>query len=407
MINDIVERIRWFKPKILIVDDMLHNIKLLNSFFDLYKIDVIPAYNAMQALEIVNTKKPDIVLLDISMPEIDGFDLCKRIKDNPDTKDIPIIFLTAKNNLEDVLRGFENGGSDYITKPFNPQELLARVFAQLEIKYSKETIKQQNDELIQTRNALFAEAMKVVALNEQVYDSEAMLKNLNAAKDKLFSIIAHDLKSPLSTLKTQIEMMADYYADLTKEDVLESLQLMKESSNMLFSLLENLLMWSRSQLGKIEYNPDMFFINYIINDSLYALDKKLKAKNLTVNNKMEEIELFFDPFLLSFVFKNLLSNAIKFSKNNQQIDVYIKEKDSDFVKVAIKDYGYGMDSDTLSQLFKLDAEGAPMGIGENKGTGLGLILCKEFIQMHGGKIQAFSEPDKGSEFVLLIPVVHN
>ena len=181
---------------------------------------------------------------------------------------------------------------------------------------------------------------------------------------------------------------------------------MKDSSNMLFALLENLLMWSRSQLGKIEYNPDMFFINYIINDSLFTLDNKIKAKNLIINNSLEEIEMFFDPFLLSFVFKNLLSNAIKFSKDNQTIDVYIKEKTDKFIKISIRDNGLGMSSDNLSQLFRLDSEGSPMGIGELKGTGLGLILCKEFIEMHGGTIQAFSELNKGSEFVLSIPIIN-
>ena len=157
---------------VLIVDDIPENLQVLGNILSAYGLDIGVATDGLQALENVKFQKPDLILLDIMMPGMDGFEVCEKLKSNPETSNIPVIFLTAKSQTEDIVKGFEVGAVDYVTKPFNSAELLVRVFNHLELKKAKDKIERQNDEL----------------------------KEMNDAKNKFFSIISHDLRGPFSGL---------------------------------------------------------------------------------------------------------------------------------------------------------------------------------------------------------------
>ncbi len=361
--------------KLLIVDDIIDNIRIIASLLKSKGILVTPATSGEQALGLSVAKKPDLILLDVQMPEMDGFEVCKKLKENPLTKNIPVIFLTARTETEDIMKGFNLGAIDYITKPINSDEVMARIKTHLELKKSKDIINEQN-------------------IN---------LSELNATKDKFFSIIAHDLKNPISNFRDLTKVLVENFGSLSDSDKVEYLTMMNKSSERLFSLLENLLEWSRSQRGLIQFSPIQLDLNYIIDNIISLMTPLAQKKEISlVKNINSNINIVADVNMLNTVIRNIVSNSIKFTETNGNITVGAKNFDN-YIEVFIEDSGIGISPENISKLFHIDSNISTLGTSNEKGTGIGLILCKEFIEKHNGKIWVESEVGKGTKFTFVIP----
>jgi DNA-binding response OmpR family regulator len=364
------------KPLILAVDDTMKNLQLIANVLESHDYDTAIATNGTEALNYFETETADLILLDIMMPDMDGFTVCKKLKENPKTKSIPVIFLTAKTDQESIVEGFKYGGIDYITKPFNEAELIARVKTHTELKMA-------HDSLIKYSRKL---------------------KELNSSKDRFFSIIAHDLKNPLLGLISISETLRA--AD--KSDVEQVTKL----TNMLhdivmnqYKLLENLLEWSSLQSKHRQINLDEVQLDDLLGGliSLYEPIAQNKNIELTYKSPCKKHVLVADEKMIETIIRNLLSNAIKFTHDGGKVEVEVIEK-NDMALIKVKDNGIGMDQRAINKLFKLDINNSTKGTHNEKGTGLGLILCKELIDKNNGKIKIDSTVGAGSTFTVSIPL---
>lgn len=361
--------------KVLVVDDAEENLKVIWGILSDTEIDVLFAENGNEAIKIAKKKFPDLILLDINMPELNGYETCKVLKQDEATKEIPVIFLSALNDKGDIVKGFNCGGVDYITKPFNHAELISRVNTHLELKTSKELLKKQNEEL----------------------------KELVATKNKFFSIIAHDLKSPFSFLLGYSNILNERLEEFEIKNLKEILKQMHSGLHRTYVLLENLLLWTQSQKGMIKYKPQKENLYEIAEQSKELLMQSAMAKSIElVNTISEDIYIVGDKEMLASVFRNLISNSIKFTHRDGRINIganILPESDNESaVEVSIEDNGVGIPEGKILSLFKIAESDSTSGTENEKGTGLGLILCKEFIEKHGGEIKVISNEGKGSRF---------
>lgn len=234
----------------------------------------------------------------------------------------------------------------------------------------------------------------------QLKKQQLLLKEINSTKDKFFSIIAHDLKNPFAALIGSAELMI---LNLKKENcdyekVAKHASKIFEASLNGHQLLANLLEWSHAQIGSIAFNPKLTNINDILNESVSHLKNCAQTKKIKLNLKSpQDINVYADSNMISTVLRNLISNAIKFSHPGGEVTVSA-QKNTDHVELTIKDSGIGIPKTELNRLFKIDQKYSILGTNNETGTGLGLILCKEFIEKHSGKIWVQSESGKGSEF---------
>jgi len=228
------------------------------------------------------------------------------------------------------------------------------------------------------------------------------LTELNATKDKFFSIIAHDLRNPFGALKNLTEIMSDMYDDFSEEERIELLAEMKNTSYKLFKLLENLLTWSRSQRGIIQFVPEEVYFDQLVSNCYKLLSDNAKQKSIRlVNNVPKDIFFVCDNNMITTVVRNLVSNAIKFTPNDGSITVNYNKIDNKH-KISIEDTGIGISPDDIIKLFRLDVSHTTIGTSSEKGSGLGLILCKEFVEKHNGTIWVESELNVGSKFIFTI-----
>lgn len=238
-------------------------------------------------------------------------------------------------------------------------------------------------------------------------ESETELKKSNALKDKFFSIIAHDLKSPISSFHLLTNSLHVDYESFTDDEKKEYVGLMKDSSKNLISLIENLLQWSRSQRGEIQFDPIEANLYYICENVKSTLLLSAGTKGIEIKNNLDNnIEVTADVNMLTTIIRNLVSNSIKFTNQGGSISVEaheVENKDNSFIQICISDTGVGMDKELLKILFKLTSSVSLPGTNNEKGTGLGLILCKEFVEKHGGTIWAESKEGKGSQFYFTLP----
>ncbi len=361
--------------KILLVDDIAKNLQLLGTILQEHGFQVAIAKSGLQALSIVENKPPDLILLDISMPEMDGYEVCRRLKENSDTKEIPIIFLTAKTEVEDIVKGFEAGGVDYITKPFNPKELLKRVITHLELKYSRESLKQLNGQLT----------------------------NANLDKDKFLSVISHDLRSPFHGLLGIAQIVKENFEVLPKEEIKEYFDLLNEGLHNQFRFLENILQWGRLQRGHFELAPELLDVNELLNEALDFLKINAEVKNIEIKVAVEPgICCFADKNQFREVIQNLISNAIKFTKDLGKVLISAVKADN-LIIIKIKDTGIGISENNLARLFKIDQIFTTNGTKSEPGTGLGLVLCKEMIEKNNGSITIDSTKGLGTEITVSLP----
>ncbi len=361
--------------KILVVDDIPENVKVIAHMLKGMGFAITFAKSGYEALEKLKSNPPNLVLLDISMPGMDGYEVCERIKNDPETEDIPVIFVTARDNPEDVVMGFEKGAVDYLTRPVNSAELKARVMTHLELKSSRDIIRQQNRELWE----------------------------LNASKDKFLSILAHDLKNPIAGLITISELTAKMYSSLTDTERLNYIKEIHSSAERVLNILEDLLQWSRSQSGRIEYNPTEVNLGRVTAEALAAVEDTVLKKELSVENNIPgESLVFADRYMIATVIRNLLSNAVKFSYPGGKISLEARINES-HVSYKVTDSGIGIPEENMKRLFRIDGGLSTPGTEKEKGTGLGLILCREFVEKNKGTIRAESTPGKGTTFTFTLP----
>jgi len=357
-------------PLVLIVDDLPENLAVLGNILRNEGYQIAIANNGMQAVSITVTRKPDLVLLDVAMPQMDGLTACRLMKENPLTENIPVIFLTARTDTTDVLKGFDAGAVDYISKPFKAAELLARVSTHIELKQSRDLIIKQKSEL----------------------------STLLETKDKLFSIVSHDLRSPFAGLLTLVNIMVETYDSYEKEELRESLMLIRNTSDQLHSLIQNLLNWARLQNRVLEYRPSKLHLLTQIRKSVEVLTMNSAKKGITLKCDVDnDFQVTADPDMLRIILHNLLGNAIKFSNTGSSVFIESESKNNTII-VRIIDTGVGMPSDRIEEFFTTGKSVSTAGTANEAGSGLGLMLCKEMVEKMGGILGVESKPGEGSTF---------
>ena len=249
-----------------------------------------------------------------------------------------------------------------------------------------------------TNRILKRQNQVIQTANEQLTLSEQKLKELNATKDKFFSIVAHDLKNPFTSLLSISELLSESYDVMDEEDIITGINSFHRSAKRIYVLLENLLMWSRSQTNRIKFLPAEFDLYQLANENiqLFSLHAEKKGMDLVfISDK--ELSVFADREMINMVLRNFLHNAIKYSESGGEVTLELKQKNQS-IKVSVKDTGIGMNPEKINNLFNLASKWTTPGTDGEKGTGLGLIVCKEFVERHGSKIHVKSEEGKGSEF---------
>jgi len=279
-------------------------------------------------------------------------------------------------------------------------------FTIYDIGAEKEQIEEREkllEELAVSRAQIEEEAARYIQINIQLEESEAKLKESNATKDKFFSIIGHDLKNPLFVIQSMSEILETEFDEITPEERLEFIRAIRESSKNAFSLLEDLLHWARCQTGRIDYNPEPVHLKQLAAKCISLLEAHAIKKNIHLINAVDATHILLaDKFMVETVIRNLTSNALKFTPEGGTVKINSKPVDN-FIQISVEDTGIGLSESDKQKLFRIDVKNSEIGRSKEKGTGLGLILCKEFVEKHGGKIWVESELEKGSQFIFTIP----
>ncbi len=359
------------KPAIILaVDDTPTNLRILLDYLKELGFKTLIATSGERAIQQLELVLPDLILLDVMMPGLDGFATCRQIKQNPTTKDIPVIFMTALSETVDKVKGFEAGAVDYVTKPFQQEEVLARITTHL-------TMQRQKRELAE----------------------------LNGTKDKFFSIIAHDMKGAFSSLLGFSSLLATSIQHYNPTEIQEIAQMLNDSAQNTFKLLENLLSWARIQSGRIEFQPRELNLSQLVKDNVELLCENANQKGLNIINSIEPATLVYaDENMVNTILRNLIANGIKFSQAGGEIKIAQKIVE-EFVEISVADTGIGIPAPYVQHLFRIDKTFTRAGTADEKGTGLGLILCKEFVQKNGGQITVESVEGQGTTFRFTLPAV--
>ena len=361
---------------ILIVDDTPENLDVLNGLLSDFKRKV--ATNGERALKIVfSDNPPDLVLLDIMMPGMDGYEVCEKIKNEEKTKDIPVIFLTAKTAKEDIIKGFEVGGQDYVTKPFDHHELLKRVETQLEIKTQREQLKKINEILDQK---VKERTKELEIANEKLEEALAKLQGLDNAKTNFLRLVSHELRTPLNGIMGS----AYFLKEIVKEpEMVEFIEMLKVSAERLEHLsniaLEITDMQAAGELSIIE-NID---IDELLEDSINELKETGELQHEVVITDDTPLEIQGDPERISKALKEILLNANKFTINNNKI--FISKGTDENTKWICFENESEYISDEQIQDIK-----TPFGLGKSHSdgnTGLGLAFVNTVMAYHRGKLE--------------------
>ena len=265
------------------------------------------------------------------------------------------------------------------------------------IYFQKNRFKRETNRLLEEKNKLLEKA------NTRLKESEQHLKKLNSTKDKFFSIIGHDLRNPLNALLGFSELISGNSREYTFKEIQKYSKIINEAAKNIHLLIENLLEWSRSQSGNIEFSPEEEKIYPVIEEIVKIFNIQAEKKNVRIDISVpKKTRAYFDRNLLSTILRNLINNAVKFTLRGGLINISCKS-DTGEITVSVQDTGIGMTAEQINNLFELTGTIIMPGTSEEQGTGLGLILCKEFVDMHNGRIWAESKPGEGSTFHFTLP----
>ncbi|MFI5157598.1 MAG: ATP-binding protein [Sphingobacteriales bacterium] len=398
--------------KILLVDDNENNLLSIEVVLEKGKYIFVRATSGREALRIL-LKEEDfsLILLDVKMPIMDGYETAELIYQRDKLKRIPIIFITAHDYEEAaVFKGYRAGAVDFIRKPFNPEILRSKVAIFAELYQKNQLLQQQEERLRVINNDLmqFNQELekRVLERTVELENLNHELKALNLSKDKFLSVISHDLRNPLTSLLVSSENLSRDAEKLHPDQVKMFSGIINRTSKKILNQLNELVDWAKNQREKINFNPEKLDLRQRINESLELLKANASQKEIKLaNNIPEGIFVNADALMLRSVLQNLITNAIKFTPVAGG-DVVITAKAAEgMIEVCIRDFGVGMSKETKDSLFGRINFSSSGGTNHESGSGLGLMLVKDFVVQHGGTINVESEPNKGACFNFTIPAV--
>ncbi len=529
-------------PTVLVVDDNPFDLRVLQNFLQNQNYYFHSTQSGQEAISLVRALQPDLILLDIQLTDVDGYEICRRIRADEMVQTIPIIFMTALTDVEAKVKGFAAGANDYITKPFQADEVSARIDLHLRIGSLTQDLQQKNQRLqsithnllktssqlgqyvVTTElpyNELLASIAKAIqaefgyddvllwltspqaseltlsaaaaatspkgqtlppeashpvmrvfqqrqfqhidkngvdnsatllplqvdedligvleieshahpGINEQDVATLQILANqiaviirnaqlhelqeerarhlakVNADRDRFFSIISHDLRGPFQAVVGYAELLMML---LESGNVVEATPLgrkLHKSAKSTYHLLENLLQWSRLQRGRIAYEPEPVLLAELFEETMAVLAGQANNKNIKFDVSIDEnLCVKIDHNMIYTVIRNLTSNAIKFTGAGGQVSLTAHPNRDCWVEVSVRDTGIGISQENIEKLFRMDTHLSTPGTADEEGTGLGLILCKEFVENHGGKIWVESELGQGTAVKFTVPLGHD
>ena len=370
------------RGNILIVDDTPDNLCLLSAMLTQHGYEVRSAISGSVALMTTKVELPDLILLDINMPQMNGYQICEHLQSNEQTREIPVIFLSAFNEAIDKIKAFRVGGVDYITKPFQVEEVLVRVEHQLSLRRMKAELQQAK-----------AEALK--ALEQE--------KELNRLKSEFVSMISHDFRTPLTSIQGFTELLRHNGQDLSPEVRSRYFSKIDAAIEHLLRLLNEVLLIGSIEAQKIQCQPVATNLEKFCHDlveSLYLSDSNQHPINITCTGNCTQT--YVDQTLVHQILSNLLSNAIKYSPLQQPIQLNLHCQ-SDLVKIQVQDQGIGIPADSLPHIFDTFYRGR--NVDRIKGTGLGLSVVKKCVEAHQGQIEVIGQEGTGTLFTVVLPVL--
>jgi len=366
-------------PRILLVDDRESNLDILAIMLSSLDANllVLMSQNGLEAYHTAVKTQPDLILMDWQMPVMDGIEATRKLKNDPLTTDIPVIMTTGVMMTADHLSmALQVGAVDFLRKPISGVELAARINSALRLSKSYKEIKKQREEL----------------------------EILNRTKDKFFNIIARDLKDPFNAMIGLSDLMMRRIDVMDTRRLKAFVQLLNESSQMGYNLLENLMQWAKLQTNEVDFQPRRIDLSTIIQSSLHMIARVINDKQVrNVSDVESEIFVFADENMLNLVYRNLLSNAIKFTPSGSTIDLGVRLENGRAIS-WITDHGMGISPDDQNKLFRIDIKRSTLEGQGQKGSGLGLILVKELLLMNKGRIWFESQKGIGSTFYFDLPL---
>jgi two-component system, sensor histidine kinase and response regulator len=364
--------------KILIVDDDRLNIRVLNGILKADGYVLAEADSGETGLMLYSNFRPDLVLLDVMLPGIDGFETCRRLKQEYGDKSAPVIFITAKSESDDVVEGLTAGGVDYLPKPFKPKEVLARIRTHLQ-------------------NEILSEQRKILV--EQ-------LRKANADKNRFLGMAAHDLRNPLASIRGIAEFLREGAVGALTRQQLDLVDTIHSASQSMLDMVNELLDVATIEAGELKLSLGVHNLGDLICKSVSMLSREALKKNTQVlfDPPPEPINLTIDPAKMRQVVDNLISNAVKYSPPGSKISAFVKHNANDSTcSFSVRDQGPGIPDNERDRLFKDFSRLSSKPTGGEKSTGLGLAICRKIVDAHHGMIVAENLPDRGCEFRVTLP----
>lgn len=405
---------------VLIVDDNPNNLKVLAQQIKGAGWKVAIAKNGRTAIDLAQQNPPTLILLDVIMPELDGFETCKQLKSLPETKDIPVIFMTALNDTNNKVKGLSIGGVDYITKPFQVEEVLARISLHCQLSSLNQKLEQQNQfleekvdqrtaELVATLDSLQYAQKRLERSFEEVKHAKELAESANLAKSQFLANMSHEFRTPLTAIIGFADFLTLSEPDLSTQS-LQSLQAIIDAGEKLLKMVCDILTLSEATENRLELNLETFDLEELLREIEDSSQTQLRKNNNQLDIKIQDVgTIHSDREKVKQSVELILENACKFTKSGHiKVNSFwqneLKQSGQPVLFIEIEDTGIGISAEQIPNIFLPFSQGDNSSTRHYEGAGLGLSLAKKLVQMLEGEVTVRSELGIGSVFSIILPL---